>query len=80
MSSSVALSGVEISGVEILGVEISGADVVVPAESSVCSPLSFELSSSVQIKKTHNKCYLRGSFFMFVESGCISTNIEFTVP
>ena len=23
---------------------------------------------------------LRGSFFMFVESGCISTNIEFTVP
>ena len=24
--------------------------------------------------------HLRGSFFMFVESGCISTNIEFTVP
>ena len=24
--------------------------------------------------------YIRGSFFMFVESGCISTNIEFTVP
>ena len=24
--------------------------------------------------------YLRGSFFMFVESGCISTSIEFTVP
>ena len=23
---------------------------------------------------------VRGSFFMFVESGCISTNIEFTVP
>ena len=23
---------------------------------------------------------LRGSFFMFVESGCISTNIEFKVP
>ena len=23
---------------------------------------------------------IRGSFFMFVESGCISTNIEFTVP
>ena len=23
---------------------------------------------------------LRGSFFMFVESGCISTNIEFMVP
>ena len=23
---------------------------------------------------------LRGSFFMFVESGCISRNIEFTVP
>ena len=22
---------------------------------------------------------IRGSFFMFVESGCISTNIEFTV-
>ena len=44
-------SGVEISGVEILGVEISGADVVVPAASSSCSLLSFELSSSVQIKK-----------------------------
>ena len=25
-------------------------------------------------------CHLRGSFFMFVESGCISTNIELTVP
>ena len=25
-------------------------------------------------------CALRGSFFIFVESGCISTNIEFTVP
>ena len=24
--------------------------------------------------------YRRGSFFMFVESGCISTNKEFTVP
>ena len=24
--------------------------------------------------------HIRGSFFMFVESGCISTNIEFTVP
>ena len=24
--------------------------------------------------------YIRGSFFMFVESGCISTNIEFKVP
>ena len=23
---------------------------------------------------------IRGSFFMFVESGCISLNIEFTVP
>ena len=23
---------------------------------------------------------IRGSFFMFVESGCTSTNIEFTVP
>ena len=23
--------------------------------------------------------YIRGSFFMFVESGCISTNIDFTV-
>ena len=23
---------------------------------------------------------VRGSFFMFVESGCISKNIEFTVP
>ena len=23
---------------------------------------------------------IRGSFFMFVESDCISTNIEFTVP
>ena len=23
---------------------------------------------------------IRGSFFMFVESGCISKNIEFTVP
>ena len=23
---------------------------------------------------------IRGLFFMFVESGCISTNIEFTVP
>ena len=23
---------------------------------------------------------LRGSFFMFVESGCISKDIEFTVP
>ena len=23
---------------------------------------------------------IRGSFFMFVESGCISTNIEFKVP
>ena len=23
---------------------------------------------------------IRGSFFMFVESGCISTNIEFRVP
>ena len=23
---------------------------------------------------------VRGSFFMFVESGCISTNIDFTVP
>ena len=23
---------------------------------------------------------VRGSFFMFVELGCISTNIEFTVP
>ena len=23
---------------------------------------------------------VRGSFFMFIESGCISTNIEFTVP
>ena len=23
---------------------------------------------------------IRGSFFMFVESGCISTNIEITVP
>ena len=23
---------------------------------------------------------VRGSFFMFVESGCISTNIKFTVP
>ena len=23
---------------------------------------------------------VRGSFFMFVESGCISTNIEFTLP
>ena len=43
----VEISGVEISGVEIAGVELSGADVVVPAESSVCSLLSFELSSSV---------------------------------
>ena len=24
--------------------------------------------------------FLRGSFFMFVESGCITTNIKFTVP
>ena len=24
--------------------------------------------------------YIRGSFFMLVESGCISTNKEFTVP
>ena len=24
--------------------------------------------------------HIRGSFFMFVESDCISTNIEFTVP
>ena len=24
--------------------------------------------------------FIRGSFFMFVESGCISTNIKFTVP
>ena len=24
--------------------------------------------------------HIQGSFFMFVESGCISTNIEFTVP
>ena len=24
--------------------------------------------------------YLRGSFFMFVESGCISTNVKVTVP
>ena len=23
---------------------------------------------------------IRGSFFMFIESGCISTNIEFKVP
>ena len=30
--------------------------------------------------KLHVYSSLRGSFFMFVESGCISTNIEFTVP
>ena len=33
---------------------------------------------------TNNKitqlAQIRGSFFMFVESGCISTNKEFTVP
>ena len=27
-----------------------------------------------------NRINIRGSFFMFVESGCISTNVEFTVP
>ena len=27
-----------------------------------------------------NFSIIRGSFFMFVESGCISLNIEFTVP
>ena len=31
------------------------------------------------ISKTNVHVY-EGHFFMFVESGCISTNIEFTVP
>ena len=46
-----------------------------------CSGIQFNLLLSP------NLCFisilyldLRGSFFMFVESGCISTNIEFKVP
>ena len=35
--------------------------------------------SQTQNKKRSRK-EVRGSFSMFVESGCISTNIEFTVP
>ena len=45
------------------------------------------LCHGVPVGKTINSEYyqmlniiLRGSFFMFVESGCISTNIEFTIP
>ena len=45
------------------------------------------LCHGVPVDKTINSEYyqmlniiLRGSFFMFVESGCISTNIEFTIP
>ena len=36
-----------------------------------------EKISQLSCKKIYS---IRGSFFMFVESGCISTNIEFTVP
>ena len=45
-------------------------------------PYRLILGSSVMGLHIESKMYLdvRGSFFMFVESGCISTNIEFTVP
>ena len=36
---------------------------------------------TISINAINQACIvIRGSFFMFVESGCISTNIEFTVP
>ena len=54
-----------------------------------CSPCVFLLFDSIFtisiplssiFSTTQKTCALRGSFFMFVESGCISTNIEFKVP
>ena len=36
------------------------------------------LSHYLPLNKTG--AHIRGSFFMFVESGCISTNIKFAVP
>ena len=39
------------------------------------------ITSRLKVKVENvEKIKIRGSFFMFVESGCISTNIEFTVP
>ena len=45
----------------------------IPRLGEVKSILEFEEGISTLQKN------IRGSFFMFVESGCISTNIEFTV-
>ena len=46
----------------------------IPYQSIRCRPLKELMQFNVT---THT---YEGHFFMFVESGCISTNIEFTVP
>ena len=47
-------------------------------------PYNFEVIEKYVNFRDHchvkNISHIRGSFFMFVESGCIATNIDFTVP
>ena len=66
------MSGVVLGGVaEVVGSNLARGKIFTASIGSVDS-----LYPSVYI---YIYIYIRGSFFMFVESGCISTNIEFTV-